>query len=490
MDSYDAIIIGGGIGGLAAAAILAKAGKKTLLVEKEQRLGGLIAPLAYGPYEFDVGARLIMGCNTDGPYGPGAIHTFLEQLEVREQVEFIQVQPIANILFPDTRFQIWSGRERYIDGLREAIPQGLDELPALLDLCIRLFRQSKDFSSSNRPWTPLRGLLEMPGFIRYANTTARKVLARYLPDQSGRVAVGALWPYLGIPPSQASFFAWASMMGTYVEEGAFFCRGGLHQLAEAIGSAIARAGGEIRLGCTARRVLVKDRRVTGIELEDGQCCFAPAVIASLDPRAVFGGMMDPVESPAGYRRRLGRLTPADTGLSLSLVTDLDLPSMGFSFENLFYDSWNEDQTERTPINGQVGFFPLTITTLADPGLAPPGQHLVSVFAALPLEAPLGEDDLWRYGEIVMGVILQHIPELAGHLLLANQDSTGAGYLPHAFGPIYGWKTTPWQAGLGRPDLRTPVRGLLLAGQWTRPIQGVMPAILSGREAARIILRAS
>lgn len=487
-DHFDAIIIGGGAGGLAAAALLAQAGKKALLLEKEPRLGGLVAPVVHGPYAFDVGARLLMGCNADGPFGPGVIHSFLERIGVRQQVEFIPLQPFMHAHFPDVRFSIYSGREQFLAGLRQVAPQGLEELPALLDLCCRIFRTSKAFSTSGKPWTPWRGLVEMPDFVRYAATTAGTMLARYIPDRRARTVAGSLWPYAGIPPSQASFLLWANLMATYIEEGAWYCRGGLYQLAEAIGRAFTRDGGEIRLGCAVRQVLVHGRRVTGVELADGQRCFAPAVIANIDPRQVFGPMMDPAQAPSGYRRGLARLAPADTGISLSFVTDLDLPALGFGFENLIYDAWDERQVERHPLNGQVGFLSLNVTTAADPGLAPPGQHLASAFAGLPLDAPMEPDDVQRYADVLMGVIQQRLPELPGHLLLSSQDGLSAGYLPRAFGPIYGWKATPWQSNLGRPDFHTPVKGLLLAGQWTRPSQGVMSAILSGSEAAKIILR--
>lgn len=492
-NSYDVIIIGGGVGGLSAAALLAKAGKKALLVEKEPRLGGLTAPVVYGDYRFDVGARLLMSCQADGPFGPGIIPSFLERLGVRDQVEFIQIQPVAKVHFPDSVFCIWSGREHYIEGLRQAAPHDLEKLPALLDLGIKLYRKSLRYSNSGEPWTDWRALTIMPEFIRYTTTTAEAMLKRYIPERRARTVVGSLWSYAGLPPSQASFYTWATLMAAYIEEGAYFCRGGLHQLAEAIGGAFRRSGGETRLNCAAKRALVKDRSVYGIELENGERCFAPVVIANIDPRLIFGEMMDPAESPGGYRRRLGRLSPMDIGISISFVTDLDLPAMGYPFENLFLDSWNEDQMERHPANGQVGFLPLTITTAVDPGLAPPGQHLVSAVAGLPLKASMEEGDVRRYAEILMQAVLKQIPELEGRLLLAGSPSKDGvvvhpgGYISHAFGPMYAWRATPWQAGVGRPGLRTPVKGLILAGHWTRPLQGVMPVILSGSEAARMVI---
>lgn len=484
-NEYDVIVIGGGASGLAAAARLARAGRKTLLLEKENHLGGQFAPLAHEAYRFDVGARLLMGCNTDGPYGPGPIHAFLEQIGALDKVEFIPLQPFLGMNFPDSRFPYYSGRAQFIEGLQQAAPRGLERLPELLDLCGRLYRQSQVYVRRDLPWTTARALLEMPGMALYANTTLERVLSSYFPDPRARGVMGAMWPYMGVPPAQCSFLSWALLLCTYIDEGAYYCRGSLGSLAEAIAEAYTQAGGELQLGKAVRRVLVKQRRVTGVETAEGERFFAPAVISTVDPRLVFGPMMDPAESPGFYRRRLARMTASNTGISLSFVTDLDLAGMGFHFENLFFDSWDEMTDNRTPLTGQAGFFSLTISSLADPGLTPSGQHSVSAFTALAEQTPLGPDDVRKYGLVLQKVVEQHVPGLAGHLLL--EGDTGDGYFTRPCAPVYGWAITPWQASLGRLDLKTPVRGLQVAGHWARPMHGVMPAILSGWQAARIIL---
>jgi phytoene dehydrogenase-like protein len=113
-----------------------------------------------------------------------------------------------------------------------------------------------------------------------------------------------------------------------------------------------------------------------------------------------------------------------------------------------------------------------------------------VFAGLPGDAPVEAADVRSYGERVMGTVLTHYPQLRGHLCLATDPATPGGYVSHLFGPVYGWRSTPWEATLGRPDQRTPVGGLILAGHWTRPTYGIMPAVISGCEAANILQRAS
>jgi len=95
-DHFDAIVSGAGAAGLTSAALLAKAGRKVLLVEKEARIGGYIRPLVSGPDEFDIGARLLMGCSPDGPFGPG---DNLRASEKARRGGSVRVHPAAALRF-------------------------------------------------------------------------------------------------------------------------------------------------------------------------------------------------------------------------------------------------------------------------------------------------------------------------------------------------------------------------------------------------------
>ena len=137
-DQYDVIVIGAGLGGLTAAAFLAKAGKKVLLVEKEKWVGGYFGPLMHGDYYFNNGPRLLMGCNADGPYGPGVTYSLLEELGMQGECEFIPLQPFTAVRMPGLEYQLWSGREAFIQGLESAHPGAFKNLPELLDLCAKI----------------------------------------------------------------------------------------------------------------------------------------------------------------------------------------------------------------------------------------------------------------------------------------------------------------------------------------------------------------
>jgi phytoene dehydrogenase-like protein len=487
-EEYEVIVIGAGLGGLTAAALLAKAGRQVLVVEKEERVGGYFGPIVQGKYSFNNGPRLLMGCNAGGPYGPGVTYQLLDELGARDLVEFIQVQPFVSIRYPDLELKLWSGRENFVEGLNKASPGGLERLPELLEVYRRLHNAGMFYYTAKRPWGLMRGAGELAGTLPYQNATMESVLSRYLPQGRARTLAGALWPYLALPPWRASFIYWASLMAIYIDEGGYFCKGGLHQLSGAVASALQRDGGELLTGTAVHRILVEQRQARGVELVDGRKFLSKVVIADIDPRRVFGELIEAGQRPASYLRKLGRMELSARGLNLSLVTDLDLPRLGFGYETLVIENWDARQTWQELEAGKPGVFGLTMMDAADPDLAPPGQHLVSLFGSLPSGYKPSPENLRRTAENLLAAAEKHAPGLASHLVWAGSGEAAEGYLAKLFEPIYGWSSAPRHSALRRLGPWTPVKGLILAGQWTQPGQGAPGVILSGREAARIVGR--
>jgi prolycopene isomerase len=282
---------------------------------------------------------------------------------------------------------------------------------------------------------------------------------------------------------------WATMMASYIEEGAFFCRGGLHRLADAIAGSLVKSGGELLLDCEATKILVADRVARGVRLANGQDVFAPIILCNIDCRRAFSDLLEPGLSPERYWTRLESAEPSIEALDVSLVTDLDLPALGFGFETLCFNSWDADEVLRSLNSGEVGLFTLTVTTAVDLSLAP-GEHLISSVCGWPAGIMPTPESIERLGARLLAEIEKHIPGLSDHLILARNGRGPRGYITQKFGPIYGWAATPRQIGLGRLGQRTPVRGLHLVGHWTQPGHGVFTVVLSGLAAARLVLGSS
>ncbi len=364
-NNYDVIVIGAGLGGLTAAALLAKAGRKVLVLEKSDRVGGYFSSVTIGKYIWNNGPRLLMGCNASGPYGPGVTYNLVHQLGVQDEVEFIRLEPFTTIRTTDLAFPMWSGRQRFVEGLKESYPGDFSRLPELVELIARLQNTGQGMFLASSPWELMQGAPRMLEALCYSNLTMADVLPRYLPDPRARAMVELLWLHLGLPPQSASFLMWAMLMASYIDEGAYFCRGGMHKLPEAVALACRRAGGEIRTSTPVTRILTRDRQVNGVETTGGEQFFAPQVIANIDPRLVFGKLLPPTECPPIYLHRLEQMKLSMYGLHLSLVTDLDLPALGFGYETMVVKGRLENINHPQVTKGEVENFSLTVMDAAE-----------------------------------------------------------------------------------------------------------------------------
>ncbi len=489
-DHYDLIVVGAGMGGLTVSSLLAKSGKKVLLVEKEHTPGGYVRPLVSGSYQFDTAARLIMGCGENGPFGPGPIFRLLNDLGVKDQCEFIKVQPFATMRFSDMSFQMWSGRREFLDHLRLVNPTGFDYLPAQFDLWNRIYRGVIDMASAGSNWDLLKVVAQYPDLARYRNSTVESALLPSIPDATSRAMLSSLLPYIGLPSTRASFLLWATMMASYIDDGAYFCKGGLHRLADAVAGAFSRSGGELLLDCKVNKLIVRNRQVQGVLLETGQEVFAPQVISNIDCRDVFNNMIDRGQVPGAYLQRLSKMEPSFSVVDVSLVTDLDLPSMGYGFETLFYVDPLKPQASTSPGTLKNIMYTFTLTTAVDGSLAPHGQHLVSAALALPPDANSTSEYIRAAGSMLYQEIIKNIPELPAHLIRDEMGSPAEGYYVTRHSNIYGWAATPGQIGINRLAQRTPVKGLYLVGHWARMGHGVITVVLSGIALARMLLKRS
>jgi prolycopene isomerase len=478
------------MGGLSAAALLAKAGKRVLVVERHDRAGGYAHAFRRKKYLFDAAIHLIGGCERVGFAEGGLVDGLLRLLGMRDRCTFLRVNPFYTAVFPGFRLDVPLGTEGFVRAHARYFPREGDRIRQLVQVCSQLNREVRQFPSPSSLWDFLRMPKRFPALVKYHRATLGEVMDGYLTDPRLKAVFATLWPYLGLPPSRLSFLYWSVMLMSFIEEGAYYCQGSFQNLVNAFVAALEKNGGELLLRSRVRRIFIRNRRVTGVMLENGQRIQAPVIISNADARQTFEELVGADHLSGRFMANLGRLRPSHSAFVVYLATNLDVRRFDASHEMILYRSWDHDETHQHILEGRPSGIAVTVPTLIDPSLAPPGEHLITVTTLIPYEIGVS----WRqkkapYGELLLDEVEAVCPGLRGHITFAEGASprTMERYTLNLTGAIYGWEVSPEQVGRNRLGHRTPIGGLFLSGHWTQPGGGIYAVLASGLQTAQIVL---
>lgn len=491
-EAYDVVVIGAGIGGLSTAAMLAKAGKSVLLVERHDRPGGYAHGFTRRNYHFDSGVHLVSGCGVEGYRNGSAIHNICRAVEIDPQALFMPIQTYAKAVFPGLEIPLQTGEDDFITGLTEQFPQEKDRLLALSRLCRVLAEEAmlaEELLEQNRS-TKISPALALGNLFRYRRATLAEALDEFLVDPRLKSICASLWPYLGLPPSKLSFLYWASMMAGYTYEGAYYCRGSFQTYANLLAEAVRRQGGEVLLNSSVRRISVKQGKIGGVILENGQVIRADAVVSNIDIRQTADLLIGPENLPEGYCKSLAQLTPSLSIFVNYVATDLPIAGSAHTHESFFYESFDHEANYSLTQDGRSNWFSATLPSLADPSLAPEGHHILTLTTLCPFQ--VGQS--WRqaknrFRQQLLEKAERHFPGLNERLLVVESGSprTLERYTLNRQGAAYGFAPSIDQIGPNRPGVRGTLPGLYHAGHWTRPGGGVAGVSVSAQLAAQAIL---
>lgn len=490
---YDAIVIGSGMGGLVASALLARRGWKSLLLEKEKQAGGYVVSFKRGGFTFDATGAFVGGCQEGGPF-----YQILREVGAHEEVEFIPIHHIRNI-YPGFEASLREGGfDAYTETLFHLFPEEEKGLKAYLSLVKRVGEEVNSYSEMTFAKKVLFPFY-FGNLIRFHRTTHRAILDQLFKGREIKMALHTL--PVTEPPSKTSFLFVATLISKALMEEVFYPVGGMGKIPEAIVKSFLRTGGELRLRTEVDQLLIKDGRVEGIQTKEGERFHAPVVISNINPNLLRKFLPNAFQKP--FVKMAKGFEYSHSCFILYVATDLDLKKMNLPYFTYLRFLSDLEEEGRVFQRGEIPERPtmiLSIPTLLDPALAPAGQHLMKILVTVPYsyEEKWGKGDPEKYRrikeEFSQKVLRQLesklIPGLKNHLLYFESATplTLERYTGNEQGAMYGLASTPGQIGRLRPSHRTPIPGLFQTGHYTRPSHGIIGASLSGLFAARTLLQ--
>ncbi|MEX0990985.1 MAG: NAD(P)/FAD-dependent oxidoreductase [Actinomycetota bacterium] len=521
MGTYDAVIIGGGHNGLVTAAYLAKAGRKVLVLERRDETGGILANVQLGGGVQAPGIVHTVGRLRDSVISDLGLAAHGLQL-IRPKVRVYAPQPDGSAR------TFWGDAGKTAEELKRYSPEDATSYPAYdqkvktLASFLAYLNATTPPDIDNKSAKDAMQLLKVGKAYKGLGPEAARELTRAIPmavadfvkDEFSSEALrgamatrGVLYTGMGVWSAGTAFVLLNDSAGN--DGGAagqtVFAKGGPKSVADALTSAAAAFGAEIRTGAEVMQITTTNGNATGVVLASGDEIGARAVVTAASPKHTLLDLVDPMAIGPRLRWEAGNIrTPGNTAkvnLALSGMPAFAgnpeqerlegriVIAPGIDYVEKAFDSWKYGAIAEEPL------IEATIPTLTDPSLAPDGTHVMSmVVQSAPRNLRDGDWDAERdrLADIAVKTMEQYAPGL-GDLITARQVLTPVdlerdyslpgGHIYHAEHGLDSFFL--WRPLFGHGRYRFGLPGLYLAGSGAHPGGGITGA--PGANAAREIL---
>ncbi|MCF8130025.1 MAG: NAD(P)/FAD-dependent oxidoreductase [Deltaproteobacteria bacterium] len=507
MTDYDAIVVGSGAGGLAAALRMSQQGVSVLLLEAAPSFGGYLNAFTRKGYSFDTGLHYL------GKLAPGgSFRMLLELLEIDKEVSFIELNPhgFDRFSFPDFELRLCKGKAQYQERLLELFPHESKPIKRFFHTVDQLLKAFSD------PKGPPKNIFDKIGYVvrhpvlmRHFRSTYQKMINGITRNPSLQAALSAHCGNSGLPPSRASAFLCLMLLDHYFD-GAYYPKGGSAALRDAFVTGLRRRKAVLTAGAPVTRIERRGAEFC-VSTKSGDQYTARAVVSNADPIITFRKLIDSALIPKPLAKKVARLRPSAGAFYAFIGTSLDLSATQLSDANIIHFDYMDvnrcfETLQERDETDPFSYYFLTSPSLKDPQgpHAPQGHHTLQIISGfgfgrhpfLPWTGTRSRQrgDAYDHLKNRLGMQLvrsaeRYLPGLGDHLEYVEfATPLSSEYWVNSFqGANFGLEQAPDQFGAGRfYDCTTGIEGLFLVGSGTIS-GGVLPCMASGVWAASQIL---
>jgi prolycopene isomerase len=454
-ESYDAIVIGAGFGGSSCAGLLAKSGRKVLLVEKNRKAGGKAMSLSKNGHTYT--AWVVIGAPVEG----NLYQKVLDELEVAD---------LATLAIPGVQGSIYKS----VQGKYKMLP----------DMPVGQTDPNVIFEWLEIPEGERAGALQFFAEMTLMPPDKVKELEGTTLDAwiSDKGVPRPLYAFLVSLCCDGMFMvpcdtldaaeAVGSLQKMFLQGGGVFCQGGFGRVAEAYCEAVRRNGGTVRMAERTQRILVEKGRVAGIRTEDGSTFRAPVVISNAGIQPTVLKLVGAEHFDADYVTYVKELVPSHAllGHRYFLSGPVTDRPYGVVFSNT--SPWSKERLQKAHRGeaSREGVLYYEVPANYDPGAAPAGKQMLMTGSFCPPDPEMSQEEIQAWADAGEEIIFGAFPQLPG--LIESKDryttktvshATRDAVVPGAGGETIGLGQIVGQCGGSKPSIRAPIEGLFYVG---------------------------
>jgi phytoene desaturase len=493
-----AIVIGGGLAGLAAATELAGRGVQVTLVERNQHLGGKMNVLTEKGFTFDMGPTILTM--------PNVVRGIIQRTgrNVSDYLDLVRLDPQWRCMYEDgTVIDLLEKPEEMAAAMDRQFPGAGAGAgwKSFVEYSRRMFRLSgkvfffKDLGGvmdlMRKPPTSEPGLLK-DVFAMRMHSTVGGTIDKHIHEPHLKQLAEHFLQYVGSSPFLSPAIL-TLIAAAQVDDGCWYAMGGTRMVARSMERILREERAEIITGTGVRRLLTDGKRVTGVELEDGRTITADVVVSNCDVQRTYRDLDGSQEGIAEQRRIGGDYTPACSGVVLYLGLDRQYDHLlhhDFLFSKDSHEEFDDIYRQGIPARDPTVY--LCVPSRTDPTQAPAGGEALYALIHTPYlrpgqrwEGPGGMMEAYR-GTVIEKLKRFGMPDLEQHIVV-ERHLTPQGierWYNAEGGAIYGLASHGKLKGGFKPRNRSRLyRNLYLAGGSANPGPGVPMVLMSGVTAA-------
>jgi all-trans-retinol 13,14-reductase len=501
MESFDYVILGAGLGGLSAAACLARQGYQVAVLEKHYLPGGCCHTFDYGDYCFCADVHYISQCASDQTIGQ-----FLNYIDRVVPFNSLDHDCIDRVVMPEVDFRIPLGWDTFRARLLLTFPEEAESINHYCDQIQQLHQEIHNLAREahwyDRKWSDWLKLPKYWNLYMKRNWTLQDLYDQVGLSPKLQVLLAGQSGDYALPPSEIALITHTSLVWDY-SEGAYYPKYHFRHFVDAIVEALIEKGGVIRYLTPVEHIQVSNGKVHSIIAGKRGYLARKAYISDLDPKLTVQLMHSPESLSRAEKHRLTDYEYSASAFNIYLGLDqrFDPERYGIGNWNLwYYPTGDLNQQYQQQLQGKLQhpwiFLSCPTMKSREPGVAPLGHHVLEIATVCPYESfkQLHETDPKAYKaqkrqvyQDIMTSVRDLIPDVDAYarMKVYGTPTTSEYYLGQPQGNIYGAKLIPNQVGLNRLGYTTELPNLFLVGA-SAGYPSVPGVIGNGMDVAELI----